>query len=261
MKDLYLQLWEAFSDIYFDEKPHKYTDSVGTDYTSVTTFLKRFESEKDTRQMAELALKSGKHPEYQGKTIDEILEMWKATTEYACEIGTIVHATLEYGWQNKEYYPDERLFEKYPEMREDYLYRKEKCQYILKLLKERYIPIKTETIVYDRAWKLCGTIDFLAYNKKTDQIAIFDWKTNKKWSFANKFQKLNKPFDFMDDCNINHYELQLNTYKAILEKHTDIKVGEMRLIHIPNMEKAVIETHECRDLQKILIPYLENQCN
>ena len=33
--DIYEQLWTAFNDIFFDEKPHKYTDSVGTNYTSV----------------------------------------------------------------------------------------------------------------------------------------------------------------------------------------------------------------------------------
>lgn len=62
----------------------------------------------------------------------------------------------------------------------------------------------------------------------------------------------------MDDCNINHYELQLNTYKAILEKHTDIKVGEMLLVQIPNKEKGLIETHQCKDWQKVLIPYLDS---
>lgn len=259
MKDFYIQLWEAFSDIHFDEIPHKYTDSYGTDFTSVTTFIGQLEPEKDWDIIAEKAIKGGKHPEYVGKTVEEVRGMWKASADYACEIGTIVHETLEFGWQNKEYYPDERLFERFPGMKEDYDYRKEKCRHILKLLKERYIPIKNETIVYDRDWKLCGTIDFLAYNKKTNQVAILDWKTNKKWDFTNKFQRLKKPFDFLDDCNINHYELQLNTYKAILEKHTDIKVGEMRLVHIPNAEKAVVETHECRDLQKTLIPYLDSR--
>lgn len=267
--DIYEQLWNAFSDIFFDELPHKYTDSYGTNYTSVTTFVGQLEQEKDWDEIAKKAIKSAetavkqgkepKHPEYLGKTVEELRAMWKASGDYACVLGTMVHATLEYAWQNKQFYPDKRLFEQYSGMEEDYKYRKEKCDHIMKLLRERYIPIKNETIVYDREWRLCGTIDFLAYNKKKKCVSILDWKTNKSWEFTNRYQKLNAPFNFLDDCNINHYELQLNTYKAILEKHTDIKVGEMRLVQIPNSNKSLIETHECRDLQETLIPYLNGR--
>ena len=209
--------------------------------------------------IAEKAIKSGKNPEYKGKSVNEVRELWKASGDYACQLGTYVHSVMELGWQNKEFYPDETVLAKFPGMKEDFEYRKARCKKILSVLKERYIPIKNETIVYDRDWKLCGTIDFLAYNKHKNCRSILDWKTNKKWDFNNRFQKLKTPFNNIDDCNIKHYELQLNTYKAILEKHTDIKVGEMLLVQIPNKEKEIIETHICEDLQDILIPYLNNR--
>ena len=55
-KELYQQLWDAFSDIFFEEIPHKYTDSFGTKYTSVTTFIGQLEEEKDWNLIAEKQL-------------------------------------------------------------------------------------------------------------------------------------------------------------------------------------------------------------
>lgn len=259
MKVDILELNEAFSDIFFEEIPHKYTDSYGTKYTSVTTFVGKFEQAKDWNLIAEKAIKNNKDGRYTGKTVEQVRAEWKQSADYACRLGTDIHAIMEFGWQNKEYYPDETLFENFPGMKEDYELRKQKAKYILNGMKDIYTPIKNEFIVYDRDWKLCGTIDFLAYNKKKDCISILDWKTNKKWDFTNKYQKLKAPFNDKDDCNIVHYEIQLNTYKAILEKHTSLRVGEMVLVHIPP-ENGSPELHKCADYQNKIIPYL-NEIN
>jgi hypothetical protein len=32
----------------------------------------------------------------------------------------------------------------------------------------------------------------------------------------------------------------------------------MLLVQIPNKEKELIETHQCKDWQKVLIPYLDS---
>lgn len=255
-----IQVNDAFSDIFFEEVPHKYTDSFGTQYTSVTTFVGKFEQEKDWNLIAEKAIKNNKDGKYTGKSVEEVRAEWKYAGDYACALGTMVHSVMELGWQNKEFYPDDRIFAKFPGMEEDFNGRKKRAKEILKMMKETYVPLKNEFIVYDRDWKLCGTIDFLAYNKKKDCVAILDWKTNKKWDHTNRYQKLTGPFEGMDDCNIKHYEIQLNTYKAILEKHTDVKVGEMVLIQIPSVEKPD-EIHVCNDLQNIIVPYLNSSNN
>lgn len=253
-----IEVNDAFSDIFFEEIPHKYTDSFGTDYTSVTTFVGKFEQEKDWNLIAEKASKNPNNAVAYGKPVDEIRAAWKYSGDYACALGTMVHSVMEYGWQNKEFYPDDRILEKYPGMKEDFEYRKKLAKDILKAMKQKYVPLKNEFIVYDRDWKLCGTIDFLAYNKKDDCVAILDWKTNKKWDHNNRYQKLTGPFSELDDCNIKHYEIQLNTYKAILEKHTSIKVDEMCLIQIPSVGKPP-EIHKCNDLQNIIVPYLNSK--
>lgn len=253
--DVYEQLWNAFSDIFFDEKPHKYTDSVGTKYTSVTTFVGQFESDKDWDLIAE---KAAQKPENKsvGKTAKILREEWKHAGDIACCLGTHVHSVCELGWANKEYYPNEQDFVTYPEIKEDFEYRKKKAKKIISDMRKIYMPVKNELIVYDRDWKLCGTIDFLAKDTRDGSYAIIDWKTNKKWEYSNKFSRMKAPFDFMDDCNISHYEMQLNIYKAILEKHTDIKIKDLILVHIPPKEIGKAEIHRCRDLQKPLLKYL-----
>lgn len=254
-----IQVTDAFSDIFFEELTHKYTDSYNTKFTSVTTFVGQFEADKDWENIALRASKNPNKEDCFGKSIEEIRAMWKHSGDYACVLGTMVHSVMEYGWQNKEFYPDERLFEPFPGMKEDFIFRKAKAKKILSEMKKIYVPLKNEFIVYDRDWKLCGTIDFLAYNKQKDCVSIIDWKTNKKWDYNNRFQKMKEPFLNFDDCNIKHYEIQLNTYKAILEKHTDIKVGEMVLIQIPNAEKNISEIHKCENHQNIIIDYLNKR--
>ena len=63
---LYKELWNAFNDIHFEEVGHKYTDSVGTKYTSVTTFTGQLEPDKDWDMIAEKASQKlgGKYWEY-----------------------------------------------------------------------------------------------------------------------------------------------------------------------------------------------------
>jgi hypothetical protein len=52
------ELWTAFSDIYFEPISHKYTDSLGTKYTSVTTFIHQFKDDVfDSRAKAEECVK------------------------------------------------------------------------------------------------------------------------------------------------------------------------------------------------------------
>ena len=93
-KELYQQLWDAFSDIFFEEIPHKYTDSYGTKYTSVTTFIGQLEEEKDWNLIAEKAI-AKKDSKYKGMTVEQVRAEWKASGDYACQLGTYVQRTLD----------------------------------------------------------------------------------------------------------------------------------------------------------------------
>lgn len=247
---IFNELWNAFNDIYFEEGPHTYTDSKGTKYTSVTTLCKEFEAEKDWDLIAEKA--SIKH----NKPKEELQKEWKYSGDYATTLGTEIHAVMEYLWQNKDYAGNKDKMCQYEGMLEDFEYRKKECKEIFAKLKQIYIPIKNEFIVYDQDWKICGTIDFLAYNKIKNCYSIIDWKTSKKFDKMNKFSKLKPPFSSFDDCNCNHYSIQLSTYKAILEKHCpNIKIEELVLIQLPK-EGTKPEVFKCHDFSERIKCYL-----
>lgn len=249
---IFKQLWDAFNDIYFEEGPHTYTDSVGTQYTSVTTFCGQFENEKDWDAIAAKASKK------QGKPANLLKEEWKKSGDYAKVLGTEVHAVMEYLWQNKDYAGNKDKMAMFPGMQEDFDYRKKKCKEIFNSLKKMYVPIKNEFIVYDRDWKLCGTIDFLCWNKVKNCYAILDWKTSKKFDRANRFDKLKAPFSTYDACNCAEYSIQLSTYKAILEKHCpDIKIGELVLIQLPK-EGTDPDIFKCYDFSERIKIWLDN---
>ena len=256
---LYRELWDAFNDIHFEEVGHKYTDSFGTKYTSVTTFVGQFEPDKDWDMIAEKASKKS-GGKYYGKSVEDIRAEWKYAGDYATTIGTAVHSVCEMEWQNKEFYPDYNLFEKYDGMKEDFEWRKKKAKSLIATLRERYVPIKNEFIVYDRDWGIVGTIDMLAYNFITNKYTIIDWKTSKKFEHTNHFQRMKYPFETEDDCNCNHYSMQLSTYKTILEKHCpNIKIEEMILIQIPNKETNKSEIYLCKDYSTKISQYLDNK--
>ena len=64
----------------------------------------------------------------------------------------------------------------------------------------------------------CGQIDKLYVNHKR-QFWIDDYKTNKKIKTSNTFQRMKRPIEHIEDCNYNHYRLQIGLYAWMLINH------------------------------------------
>jgi len=64
----------------------------------------------------------------------------------------------------------------------------------------------------------CGQIDKLFINHKK-QFWIDDYKTNKAIKVNNPFQRMKDPISHLEDCNYNHYRLQLSLYAWMLIQH------------------------------------------
>ena len=101
-----------------------------------------------------------------------------------------------------------------------------------------YHPFRTEWCVYDETTRMAGTIDLLcACDDGTYEI--YDWKrSNKinpmetnKWSFG--INGLNH----LPDTSYNHYCIQQNLYRYILEKNYGLRVSRMNLVVLhPNYD-------------------------
>lgn len=97
--------------------------------------------------------------------------------------------------------------------------------------------IYPEHFVYLKSAGICGQSDRVEI--VDDCINVFDYKTNKKidkesfknWEGISK--KMLNPISHLDDCNFNHYSLQLSMYAYIIMKHNPtLKIGKLILQHV-----------------------------
>jgi len=83
----------------------------------------------------------------------------------------------------------------------------------LSKLEEGYYP----EIIVDDGGIIIGQIDKLYVEK--DGFYIDDYKTNKEIKTENPFQKMKGIAENLDDCNYNHYRIQIGIYSYILESY------------------------------------------
>jgi hypothetical protein len=91
--------------------------------------------------------------------------------------------------------------------------------------------------VYLKSAGLCGQSDLVEVID--DTVHITDYKTNKEIktegfkSWNGTTQKMQYPVSHLDDCELNHYTLQLSIYMYIILKHNPrLKPGTITLHHI-----------------------------
>lgn len=65
--------------------------------------------------------------------------------------------------------------------------------------------------------KISGVIDFLSFDEEGN-VWIIDWKRTRNIYFSNNGKMGTSIFSEYEDCNYNHYTIQLNLYRHILEK-------------------------------------------
>lgn len=206
--EVYLEL-DKFSGIKFREEDHSYffNDKRCISVTSlVHNFQKPFSDSIAIRYAA-------KH----GLDVDYVRNMWKEIGEESASVGSEVHKYAENLFFNKHYTTEWNP-------RTETL-----CRMIDSFYKEsrfRLIPIRAELIVGDEALGLCGMIDKLFYNTVSQQIEIWDYKTSKKIDKYSKYKNfMTNGLNHLQDCEFNKFSLQLSTYKKIIEKNTNIKIG------------------------------------
>ncbi len=81
-------------------------------------------------------------------------------------------------------------------------------------------------------------------------LQIWDYKNLKKFTTTNHFGKKCKgEFKELYDSHLVKYSIQLNMYKAILQRVLGIPIGKCYLVHF-NYEQlnSEFQIHECLDL-------------
>jgi ATP-dependent exoDNAse (exonuclease V) beta subunit len=256
--------------IIFNAADHSYKsiDAEDINWISVTSLVSNFKLPFDGKAVANRVTKSKKSKWY-GIPPEKILQLWQAEADRAVTLGTYYHNQREAdlcslssiereGVPIPVYSPiEEGTLKKAPEQK----------------LTDGIYP---EHMVYLKSAGICGQSDLVeVINGK---VNIIDYKTNKEIkteSFKNWegiSEKLLAPLNHLDDCNYNHYSLQLSIYMYIILKHNPkLKPGKIYIHHILFEEEGKDEfgypitkyTAEgdpmVKDVIQMEVPYLKDE--
>lgn len=236
--------------ISFLEEPHLYLidGKEVPGLLSVTQFIHRLFKPFDAKCVINNMMKSTNWltSKYYGKSVDEIIKEWDSIKNDAADKGTKMHFAIEQFYTktvSPEYYiqPDKEIlntveYNHFMNFYKDYMYLK---------------PFKIEWRIFDEVVKIAGSVDMVFHDPDNENcLYIYDWKRSKCINFSNRFQKGLGELNHLDDCNFNHYSLQLNIYKKIIETNYKYKVTKLAIVVFhPNNPTYI----------KIDIPNLDNE--
>jgi hypothetical protein len=218
--------------VIFQAENHKYQSldpNERIDWLSVTSFVGQFKQKFDPIKQS---IKSSKNPrsKWYGMTPEDIQTHWANETDRAVTAGSWYHDQRESDLTSID--TIERSGVAIPIIKPIWDGK-------LKIAPNQKLTegIYPEHFVYLKSAGICGQSDRVEVVK--DTVEIVDYKTNKeikKTSFVNwegKSQKMIGPCEHLDDCNFNHYSLQLSTYMYIVLKHNPrYKPGKLFLHHV-----------------------------
>jgi hypothetical protein len=193
---------------------------------------------------------------YWGLTADQIKKQWSDNGASVSGAGTDLHFEIECFMNDKRFmfnYSNKELCEVYLLDNKAHLVNKPlEWQYFINFVKDfqQLKPYRTEWTIYDEELKLAGSIDMI-YENPDGTLSIYDWKRAKDITRINKFNKfgLSQAVCHFPDSNFWHYALQLNTYKAIIEKNYDKKIKDLYLVRLhPDAEEKNYELIKLPDL-------------
>jgi hypothetical protein len=256
---------ERDSHLVFDEPTHKYTITTDPDssYTSVTTWNHSHFSHFDADAVI-AGMMAGKNwnPEnkYWGKTAEEIKAQWKANAESVSGAGTNLHFDIECFMNEPGLppgYTHADLLRNYNEKMAAGVLppnATDEWQYFLEFVRTfpDLKPYRTEWMIYDEELKLAGSID-MVYENPDGSLMIYDWKRAKEISKGAGFDKyaITEEISHLPDSNYWHYSLQLNTYKAVLERKYGKTITALYLVRLhPNNKRRTYDLIKCCDLSE-----------
>ena len=222
--------------VIFKEDGHIYQsldenlDKDNINWTSVTSFISKFKPKFDQKAVAKKSCKN-KRSKWYGLKPKEVIKIWEKETDRAITLGNWYHNQRESDML--DFKTIEREGVEIP---------------IIKPLVDaagiKMAPVqKLEPGVYPEHFAflksacICGQADLVEV--VNGKVNITDYKTNKEikekgfTNWEGVTSKMFKPLTHLDDCNLNHYNIQLSIYMYIILKHNPkLKAGKLTIQHV-----------------------------
>lgn len=257
--------------IVFNAADHSYK-SIEADeikWISVTSLVSQFKKPFDAKTVAERVTKS-KRSKWFGIPPQKILEIWDSEANRATTLGTYYHNQREADLCS--FASIERDGITVP-----VITPVEEIDGLKQAPSQRLDPgVYPEHMVFLKSAGICGQSDLVEV--VNGYVNITDYKTNKEiktesfkdWEGIS--EKLLMPVNNLDDCNFNHYALQLSIYMYIILKHNPkLQPGKMYIHHVIFEEESKDEfgypitkyDHNgdpvVKEVIPMLIPYLKDE--
>jgi len=208
------------NEVYLRKEDHKYFDSKGKTYSSVSHVLNSVEEGFDAEKISRQVAGKGK---YAGMTADQVKAQWKGIGTDSANHGTSIHDALEHFGKNYE-------------LKEEHTHLMPMVQSIIGDYRP-YKKVHDECVLYHPDYMIAGTADkILEINTRKNIVDIEDYKTNNRKGivYFNEFNKFKlHPVSHLSDCNFNRYTLQMSIYGLMYEKLTGGQVRALWIRYIP----------------------------
>ena len=219
--------------IVFNAEDHSYKSidgAEGINWTSVTTLISSLKKPFDAKAVAARVTKN-KKSKWHGIEPKIIEQIWKNEADRATTLGTYYHNQREADLCSLASIEREGVTVPVisPSGENDGI---------------RFAPLQKldpgvypEHMVYLKSTGICGQSDLVEV--VNGKVNIIDYKTNKEiktegfTNWEGITEKMLDPISHLDDCNFNHYALQLSIYMYIILKHNPkLKPGRIFIHHI-----------------------------
>jgi ATP-dependent exoDNAse (exonuclease V) beta subunit len=256
--------------LIFKPEHHEYISNDGDqiDWISVTSFIGQFKKPFNADAQA-LKSSKNKKSKWYGLSPEEIKQAWKIEGKRATDLGTWYHNQRE-----------DDLCELTTIKKEGVTIPVVKPVITdgVKIAPDQKLQdgLYPEHMVYLKSAGLCGQSDVVAVFN--GMVNIIDYKTNKEIkdkgfsTWEGITEKMLSPVGHLDDCNLNHYNLQLSLYMYIILKHNPkLKAGKLIIHHIVFDEVGrdkfdnpitALDTNGdpiVKEIKKYELPYLKDE--
>jgi len=217
----------------FQEDGHKYSnvdDNEDFQWVSVTTLVGQFKEKFNAIEVSERCSLKSKDPRYRGVDPQIIRDMWTREAKRATDLGSFYHNQREADMLQFKTITRDGV----------------ELPIISPIMKGKvkYAPIQQidngiypEHFVYLKSASICGQADRVeVVNHRLD---VYDYKTNKEiktkgyefWDGSKKMML--GPVKHLEDCELNHYALQLSMYMYIISKYNySLVPGKIEIHHV-----------------------------